>query len=765
MKNILKKLLTYLAYFAAAMVIVLAVAVGIFRLMLPRLPEYQDEIKAWAGAAIGMQVDFSGMNARWRLSGPELNFFDAELSYIGADASFLAAEEVSIGVGLLRLMADRELVVDRILIRETNIDLRQDDAGNWLVQGSAVSDLSGSRSPANDDDGEVEIVGEDIHVTYEHPGSGQLVPFTITSMTIVQDEGQLGVTATIDLPDAFGDSLEISADQLGDASGESGWRLFVEGNSLDLSGWSRLQPVGMPEIESGTANVSVWLDYAGGAVQRASANLVVAELRPRAAATAAFGVRGSIEYSSEPNGFLLAANRFRLLTVDGDWPESSLMLRVMNDDDGQLTGLRTNASFLDLDDLKYVSVWMPEAQQATLADIEPSGNLRDLGIDLNEIQSELPQFNVIAELDEAGFAANAERPGMRRFSGTVRADRDGGRVEIESTDLLLDLGSLLAAPVSFDDALGTVIWRRNVSGVIVLSDSIRIRNADFDTQSSLQISIPGNGDAPFVDVESDWSINDVRAVPRYLPVSLRNATLGQWLQQAPIAGVVSRGSLLLNGSLDNFPFDDGNGSFRVTADIDDLVLQYSDRWPAPEFRQVEIVVENMRLSTNRNQVAIVGNSLQNARVVIPDLRTPVIEIEAFATGSLESLRAYGAASPIDEILGGQLQRVNVSGEASVDLSVTYPILDKSSYDFRARIQSSNGSVRIDGFPAPVSELNGVVTVTRDTIAAESLFGASWVTGWTSNWSASLIPCRRTACYSMPEAALPPRHCPTHSACR
>ena len=169
MKALLRKLFKYLAYLGAAMIIVLAVAVGIFRLMLPRLPEYQEEIKAWASTAIGMQVEFSGMNARWRLSGPELNFFNAELTHNGATESFLAADEVSIGVGLLRLLADRELVVDRILIRDTHIDLRQDEAGQWLLQGTPVDDVFGSRDVSTEDGGAVEVIGEDIHVEYEHP--------------------------------------------------------------------------------------------------------------------------------------------------------------------------------------------------------------------------------------------------------------------------------------------------------------------------------------------------------------------------------------------------------------------------------------------------------------------------------------------------------------------------------------------------------------------------------------------------------------------
>ncbi|MDH3435326.1 MAG: hypothetical protein OEM60_15790, partial [Gammaproteobacteria bacterium] len=79
MNRFLKRLLKVFAYVAGGVVILLAIAVGLFRLFLPRLPEYQEDIKSWASAAIGLSVEFSGMDARWGLSGPELEFYDAEL--------------------------------------------------------------------------------------------------------------------------------------------------------------------------------------------------------------------------------------------------------------------------------------------------------------------------------------------------------------------------------------------------------------------------------------------------------------------------------------------------------------------------------------------------------------------------------------------------------------------------------------------------------------------------------------------------------------
>ena len=98
------------------------------------------------------------------------------------------------------------------------------------------------------------------------------------------------------------------------------------------------------------------------------------------------------------------------------------------------------------------------------------------------------------------------------------------------------------------------------------------------------------------------------------------------------------------------------------------------------------------------------------------------EIDAVATGTVESLRRFGANSPVNEVLGGQLERIEVGGDASLDLTVSYPVKDKLNYDFSARIRSSDGSIRIEGFAPPITELNGIIAVTRTSIAAESLFG-------------------------------------------
>ena len=144
MKKILKRLFKFAAYTAAGVLIALAIAVGLFRLFLPRLPEYQAEIKGWASTAIGMQVEFTGMDARWGLSGPELKFYNAELMHPEGPGSLVAATEVRVGIALTRLLADGTPVVDRVVIRDTQIDVQELDDGRWQVQWTLMDELVGA---------------------------------------------------------------------------------------------------------------------------------------------------------------------------------------------------------------------------------------------------------------------------------------------------------------------------------------------------------------------------------------------------------------------------------------------------------------------------------------------------------------------------------------------------------------------------------------------------------------------------------------------
>lgn len=723
MKGLLRKLFKSLAYVAAALVILLALAVGLFRLLLPRLPEYQDEIKAWANAAIGMQVQFADMDARWRLSGPELTFRDAELTPYEASSSLVEASEISVGVSLLRLLRDRVLVVDRIQIRDTKLTVQLSKNDGWLLQGMPLSQVIGSREMPESQSGSVVVIATDIEVEYLFPDSSASLSADLERLEIERDSMGIKVGSELELPDELGGSLDISAShRLADA--EAGiWEFFIEARGLDLAGLSSVEPEKLPQFTAGVLDLSASVQRSSVGIDQATADFVLTDVIGAGIdQIPSVDAQGRIEYSRDSDGWLIAASNFVLGTVEGAWPRTSLGVQVARSGEGELRGLKLNADYVNLGDLKYFQEWMPAEQASELARFDPSGEMRNFRLNVNDMDSESPKFDLATDLSGAGLAAVEQFPGVRQFTGLLRANNSGGRLEIASDGVIVDVATHLAEPITFDDANGTIIWRRNALGTTVLSDSIQFRNADLASDSSLQITIPADGGSPDVDVQSNWSVNDVSTIGRYLPAKLIKPKLYQWLSEALVAGDAPAGSLQLTGPLDKFPFDNGEGIFRAVGHLENTTLRYHRLWPAVENMTLDVVVDGMHLYSHKNSSSNAGNSIVDARLDIPDLRQPVLAIDGLATGSLESIRDFSQQSPIANVFGGHLDRITVAGDASFKLAVSFPILDRDAYSYSARIQAASGSLAFEGFEPALTELNGVVNVTRDGVSSEALFG-------------------------------------------
>jgi uncharacterized protein (TIGR02099 family) len=718
--RILQRLLKYIAYLAAVVVILLAVAVGLFRLFLPRLPEYQDEIKAWASAAIGMQVEFSGMDARWGLSGPQLEFYDAELTRGAPMPRVIAAEQVSIGVALTRLVADRALVVNRVVVRNTSVEVRQLPNGEWWIQGIAVRDLPMLRSGDSNELGDIEVIAEDVELSLILPGDEQAKFFEISRLNVRSEEQRLTLGATVALPESLGRQLRVGATQLlGESGNGGGWDITVEAADVALGGVAQLDRSRSWPVSSGSGDVDVSLAWVDGRIQSAAAEFSLEQVS--FAGREEFSTAGRLEYRRDPDGWLAVADDFQIDSASGSWPESSLALETGIDDEGSIVMLDARADYLNLADLRLFAPLVADEHRDKLDGLAPDGIVRNLVATVSDIHTDSPRYAVSADMEDTGIAVYQDWPGIRGFTGRLRADWSGGRLEIRSRDMIVDLGSHLAETIPVDSASGTVIWRRSGERITVLSDNIAISNADLVSQSNVQVTLD-EGQTPVIDLVSRWSIADIGSAKRLIPSEVMHRKLYDWFQAALVSGSIPTGTTRLYGPLGKFPFDGGEGRFLLEATVRDTVFKFHPDWPAAEIVSMDVVLDNTRLYTERNRSFNRGREVIDARVDIDDLRKPVLTINSSSTGTLESLYSYAQNSPIAKVFGGHLGRVRVSGEAALDLDLTVPITDWRNFTFTARLASDDGSLQVEGFDPPVTGLNGVVTIDRDSVTSDSLAG-------------------------------------------
>jgi uncharacterized protein (TIGR02099 family) len=721
MKQFFRNLSIIVAYAFATLLIVMAVVVGLFRLFLPRLPEYQEEIKGWAGNAIGMEVEFSGMNARWALSGPELEFYDAELIRRDSQKRVLAAERVGIGISVGKLLFDRSFVVDRVLIRDTSVEIRQLEDGGFWIQGSPLEEFTEGRSDGLQRPGEFDIVGEDIVVHFLQPGDERPRDLEVRRVIVSIDENRIAIDATGRLPADLGRQVDLSATQLlGQPREERGWDIRIEGEDIDLAGWSQLQQFPARAFLSGDGDLELSLAWSGGRVTSAAGILDFRNIA--AVEDEAFDVGGRFEVDVADDGWFFAVEDLRVATGEGAWPDTTVRVESSVDPNGELVVLAVDASYINLDDASLLLPWLPDDRQTQLLELNFTGVIRNLDFTVYNLGDDAPSYDIDASLADFGVAPIGKIPGVRGFTGSVSASQERGHVDIATEDMQLDLPALLDMPLEVSAAAGTITWRSDASRTLIVTDRVSFSTPFMESQADGDLTISKTGDSPRINLDMTWSIGDLALARRYVPSRIMKPKLYNWFQTALVKGSVPRGSLRLSGPLDKFPFDNDEGKFLVEGSVRGLTMKYQPQWPAAEQADVEMVLDNMRLYSVRNRSTHAGNRAVDVAIEIADLRQPVLRIDGLVTGTLATLQEFAVQSPIDRFTGGNLRRVSLSGDASFGLDLTVPLKRPRETEIVGLLRSNGGTLVVDGLGAPLTDLIGEVRITRDEITGDSLGG-------------------------------------------
>ena len=138
-KVFLQRLCGLLAQVVAALIIVLALLVGVARLLLPEAAELKEEIRSAVRVSTGFDLDFAMIGAGLSIYGPELRFDDVRLAW--PDGTRIAeVKGVAVSLDVITWVTSGTLFPGRVLLEGTAIDIERTAAGDWLVQGRPWGD-------------------------------------------------------------------------------------------------------------------------------------------------------------------------------------------------------------------------------------------------------------------------------------------------------------------------------------------------------------------------------------------------------------------------------------------------------------------------------------------------------------------------------------------------------------------------------------------------------------------------------------------------
>jgi uncharacterized protein (TIGR02099 family) len=723
--SLLTKLVKRLLVGLGALVILLAVAVGGFRLLVSRLPAYQADVRAWVADELGLLVSFDQVDARWGLRGPELTLHDVRLGSAGEP--IFSAVRAGITLDPFALLIEREPRVDRLSLDGVRLAVERTADGDYRLAGAPQRADGAGPDFAAFIPQEVEVTVRNSRLDYVDPARGQYWSFDDVTMNVTRNEQRLAIEARAVPPAEFASRVEVALNAEFDQTDPSGtlWRLFGDFREADLAVLSQFAPTTEVYAVAGSGDVVFWFDWNSERLLRANAEL---ELRGVTLPNRVAGADPSFErieliaeWNQDANrSWQLALSDVELLRNGRRWPAGNTTV-ALERADGAIQHVELRSDYLRLDDLMPIVLSFADAPLAQQwMELDPRGELREADFSLQRDSLDW-DYSLAVRFADFGLSASADRPGFSGLSGTITSGARSGTVEFHSGDVSLDWPAMLAAPIGARALEGSLVWRQGRDVVRVVSNDLVVGIADGDVRSSLELSLPLDGSSPYLDMETTLAEADLVGAKRFLPVHKMPPLVVAWLNTAIQGGVARNLEFTFYGPIAAFPFDGGEGQMRVAADVEDARVEFVDGWPRAEELVGTIEFVNARFSA-AGSGRILGNRSNDVRVDIADLRNAVLQYSGSTEGPLVDVVGFLHASPlIATHLGPGYERLRAHfGTGAVELTLSLPLLDLGAFELDGNVAISAGELSVDGFGPHATDINGVLAIDGKTVAATDI---------------------------------------------
>jgi len=243
---------------------------------------------------------------------------------------------------------------------------------------------------------------------------------------------------------------------------------------------------------------------------------------------------------------------------------------------------------------------IPQAWQDKIKQLSPSGQLSELNLNWQTNLGKTSGYQVQTKFQNLNLAAHETLPGFSNLSGSLSANQNAGKLQLNTSHAKLDLTNTLRYPTSVDSLNGNISWSHNDLVTNIHVDQLNFSNPDLSaTVNADYVMDSAKGD--YLDLKARVAKADAKYALRYYPKALGETTL-HWLDTSILSGQIEDVNVVIKGRLADFPFVDKQnkplpnlGQFRVTAKLSHSLMEYGTGWPVIEDLGLDMLFEGKRM--------------------------------------------------------------------------------------------------------------------------------------------------------------------------
>jgi len=720
----------WLMQIAAGVVIMLALLVGIARLLLPEAASFKEEIRAGVEQVTGFKFNFEMISAGLSVYGPELRFTNAAIQWPD-ETQIVAANEVAVSLDLLSWVTSGQLLPGRIFIEGMAVDITVAADGEWTVQGRPWRDYLPSDRGGITDIPESRLQLVDIAFSFRNmQRNGPRIAGVINQFDAVLDDARVAVTAKVDPGASYGRALGIEAEfplqllvSAQDMQADTPWELRLYAKDFRLDKWLEITELSdFPVIDS-EGDADFYVAFKGMRPVAVESELELEQLelaQPGGTPVLIDKLSGNLNWQLVDGGWQATGERLRIDRGSRVWPDSEFMIRYSAGPEPERQHIIANATFLRVEDLlPFMQALMPVQLQEAGFTGDLTGDLSDLGLELMLLDQKVESFGLDVRFKNFGYVSFDKGYDISGFSGRVAADNGGGNLEISTRDARFGVAQLFRDVLDISVLEGLAIWRAGPQGYRLLADGIQLQTPHGEVQASLELSLDADFANPVIDLNAEATLDAIAAAPLYLPKILPPPVL-EWLDVALVGGRVVSSDIRIQGPLKKFPYADGEGILYIGMNFVDGVLNYAPDWPVMENASGRLVFDGPSMYSTENKLTISGIEIENIDARIDDMRKGIVDISGSGPIRLENLLSFLQLSPVGAALGPVLADVQIMGDADASMELILPIKDMGNWQLTGQVKTHGAEAGFGDISQHLTDIKGTASIHNIFVTADNL---------------------------------------------
>lgn len=706
----------------AVSLILAAVLVGLIQLALPWWASDADRVARLLSSRLETPVTIQEALPAWNPRGPVIELRGVRFGATG-DSQGAAIEHATWAIDFSGLVRSSRRFSE-FRLHGVDITLAKAADGRWDILG--LPDLL-RREPTRS-------LGEalralpafalrDSRLTVRYAPDRPAITMALPELRRIGGDGATRwrgrVRPTADAADKSGDMI-LALDIAENGSGHA----YVGGKSLALASWLGELDLLAAVPTDGELDVKAWLSFDADGVS--DAQFDVAQGPSVWLDPVGQGDKDADGPIAETSGIHMPA-----LSFDGRWQRGSdasfLVIEGLasaHRPPAHLRGqsvdgrMHLRAEAVDLQPLASIATLIratPEPVRRWLLAAQPRGRIDALDIVIDSDGFRQASLRV----GELVIPAANGAPGITGLTTRIRADRNGVVLWPEGRGVVVDYPGVFAAPVSFDATGGAIAAWRDEGIWSLAMDRLAVEGPDFHVTLAGGISLPS--DQPIqLDLGARVDDTAVEAVKPFWPINKMRNSSG-WLNRSLKGGRIVHGNFWLRGPANAFPFKDNSGRLDAVAHVVDAGLDYHREWPELTDVVADVAFENGGMRIIGETLRVAGIRVEGGRAEVPDLKMPILRVDAKTRGTGEQLFAFVDRSPLKARYGRHLEGMRIDGSPRAVIALTLPLkreLGQAVVD--SRLIFAGERFTDEQRDLDLGDLDGELVFTRHGVSARAM---------------------------------------------